>query len=63
MLPPSSRSAEFATCFISVSCLVYFWTLEMEATYSSETKGDLQRTKWRYIPEGGTLFQPFLKFL
>jgi hypothetical protein len=28
----------------------------MEATYSSETSVDFQRTTWRYIPEEITLY-------
>jgi hypothetical protein len=29
----------------------------MEATYSSETSDDLQRTTWRYIPDSGFYVQ------
>jgi hypothetical protein len=38
-----------------VSCSTYFSNLKMEATCSSETSVDSQRTTWRYIPENGTL--------
>jgi hypothetical protein len=34
-----------------VSCLAYSSTLNMEATCSSETPVDFQRTKWHYIAE------------
>jgi hypothetical protein len=39
------------------SCLTYSSTVKMEATRSSETSGDFQRTTWRYtcIPDYGTL--------
>jgi hypothetical protein len=30
--------------------------MKMEATCSSETSVDFQRTTWRYIPEDGTLY-------
>jgi hypothetical protein len=69
MSPPSSESknkysrnereggssAELATCFALVSWLTYFSTLRMEATCSSETSVDFQRTTRRYIPEDRTL--------
>jgi hypothetical protein len=38
-----------------VSCLAYSSTMKMEATYSSETSVDFQRTKRRYIPEDKTI--------
>jgi hypothetical protein len=38
-----------------VSYLPYSSTLKMEATYSSETLGDFQQTRRRYIPEDITL--------
>jgi hypothetical protein len=41
--------------FTLVSCLVYSSTLKMEATYSSKTSVDFQRTTRRYIPEDRTL--------
>jgi hypothetical protein len=37
-----------------VSCSVYSSTLKIEATSSSETSVDFQRTTWRYIPEDRT---------
>jgi hypothetical protein len=43
------------TCFMLVSCLAYFSTLNMEASCSSETSVDFQLTKRRYIPENRTL--------
>jgi hypothetical protein len=45
-LPPAS-------CL--VSCSAYSSTLKMEATCSSETPVDLQRTAWLYIPDTRTL--------
>jgi hypothetical protein len=45
----------FATCFMLVSCLAYSVTLKMEATCSSKTLVDFQRTTWHYIPEDRTL--------
>jgi hypothetical protein len=41
--------------FMLVSCSVYSPTLKMEATCSSETSVDFQRTTWCYIPEDSTL--------
>jgi hypothetical protein len=41
--------------FTLVSCSAYNSTLKMEATCSSETSVDIQRTTWRYIPEYSTL--------
>jgi hypothetical protein len=38
-----------------VSFLAYSSTLKMEATRSSETLVDFQRSTWRYIPEDITL--------
>jgi hypothetical protein len=40
--------------FTLVSCAAYF-TLMIEAIYSSETSVDFQRTTWRYIPEDNIL--------
>jgi hypothetical protein len=40
--------------FTLVSCLAYFSILNMEATRSSETSVDFQRTTRRYIAEDGT---------
>jgi hypothetical protein len=37
-----------------ISCLAYSSTLMNEATCSSETSVDFQRTARRYIPEDGT---------
>jgi hypothetical protein len=42
--------ALLATSFILFSCFAYFSTIKTEATYSSETSFDLQRTTRRYIP-------------
>jgi hypothetical protein len=42
------RTSLISTCFMLVSCLVYSST---EATYSSETSGDFQRTTRGYIQE------------
>jgi hypothetical protein len=36
---------------VLVSCSAYYSTLKMEATCSSETSADFQRTTWRYIQE------------
>jgi hypothetical protein len=41
--------------FTLVFCLAYSSTLKMEATCSSETSVDFQRTTRRYIPEDKTL--------
>jgi hypothetical protein len=38
-----------------ISCLVYSSILKTEATSSSETSDDFQRTTWCYIPEDITL--------
>jgi hypothetical protein len=38
-----------------VLVLVWLTTLKMEATFSSETSVDFQRTTWLYIPEERTL--------
>jgi hypothetical protein len=40
--------------FTLVSGLVYYSTSKMEATYSSETSVDFQRTTWHYILEDRT---------
>jgi hypothetical protein len=40
---------------MAVSFLAYPSTLKLEATCSSETSVDFQRTRWRYISEDGTL--------
>jgi hypothetical protein len=44
-----TKSSLLATCFMLVSCVVYFSALNMEATCSSETSVDFQRTTRRYI--------------
>jgi hypothetical protein len=41
--------------FTLVSCSAYFSSLKMEATRSSETLVDFQRTTWRYVPDYSTL--------
>jgi hypothetical protein len=40
-----------AICFIVVYCLAYSSTLKKEATYSTETLVDFQRTTRRHIPQ------------
>jgi hypothetical protein len=50
----SMRQAQ-VSCFTLVSYVVYFSTLKMEATCSSETSSDFQRTTRRSIPEDRTL--------
>jgi hypothetical protein len=55
MIMKSSIFRDISLClppdFTLVSCLAYFSTLKLEATCSSETSVDFQRTKGRYIPE------------
>jgi hypothetical protein len=51
----SSDASLLVTLFKLVSCLSYLSTLKIEATYSSETAVDFQRTTWRYIPEDRTV--------
>jgi hypothetical protein len=46
----------FPHVFTRVSCSAYFFTLKMEAIYSSKRSADTQRTTPRYIPEEGTLY-------
>jgi hypothetical protein len=46
--------AIMAVCFLLVSCLNYSWTLEMEATFYSETSDNFHRTTRRFIPEDRT---------
>jgi hypothetical protein len=41
--------------FTLVSCFVFSSTLNMEATFSSKTSVDFQRTTRRYIPDDGPL--------
>jgi hypothetical protein len=38
-----------------ISCLAYSSTVKMEATCSSQTSADIQRTTPRYIPEDRTI--------
>jgi hypothetical protein len=45
------------TCFMLVSWLAYFSTLKIEATCSSETSVEFQRTTRRYIPENRTTLE------
>jgi hypothetical protein len=40
-----------ADCFMPVACMSYSSSLEMKATYPSETSVDFKRTSWHYIPE------------
>jgi hypothetical protein len=54
MPPPSSGSKNKASAFKLVSCLAYSSTLKMEATCSSETSVDSERTARRYIPENSS---------
>jgi hypothetical protein len=49
------NQALLAARFMPVSCLAYSSTLKMEATCSSGTSVDFQRTARRYIPEDRTL--------
>jgi hypothetical protein len=49
MLLPSSERL-LATCFTLVSCVAYSSNLTIDATCSSETSVDFQRTARRYIP-------------
>jgi hypothetical protein len=49
-----------ASCFALVYCLAYSWILDMEATYSSYTSVDLQRTTMHCIPEPKTLHSQVL---
>jgi hypothetical protein len=50
----SQARNQLATCFILVSCLANFSTLNIEGTCSSETPDQFQRTALRYIPEDRT---------
>jgi hypothetical protein len=47
---PVDQPILLATCSKPGSCLAYSSTLKMEATYSSETSFDFERTIRRYIP-------------
>jgi hypothetical protein len=44
-------SSEFVLCFLLVSCWAYSSTLKMEATCSSETSIDFERTTHQYIAQ------------
>jgi hypothetical protein len=46
---------ELATCFMLVSCLVYYSTLKMKVTCFSEMLDDFQRTRRTYIPKDRTI--------
>jgi hypothetical protein len=52
---PTYRRDMSATCFILVSFLAYYSTMNMEAKYFSETLVDFQRTTWHDIPEDSFL--------
>jgi hypothetical protein len=52
----SKHSPMPATCFMLVYSLAYHSALQIEATCSSETSVNFQRTTRRYIPEGRTLY-------
>jgi hypothetical protein len=49
-----SKQSLLAAYFMLVSRLPHFWTLKMEATCSSKSSVDFQRTTRRYIPEDRT---------
>jgi hypothetical protein len=51
----NQREPESKQSFTLVSCLAYSSTLKMEATCSSETSADFQRTTRRYISEDRTV--------
>jgi hypothetical protein len=53
--------ALFAACFMLVSCLAYFSTLEMEAVFSSKMSVGFDQITWCYIPEDRTLLTIKLK--
>jgi hypothetical protein len=46
----AANTAKLAACLLLVSCLAYASALKVEATYSSETSVDFQRTTQRYNP-------------
>jgi hypothetical protein len=52
---PCSPLKGIVACFMMGSCLVDCRTLKMEATYSSETSVNFQRTTRSFIPEDRTL--------
>jgi hypothetical protein len=45
-----NRRAQHATCFILISCLLYYSTLKKKAKCCSETSVDFQRTTWSNCP-------------
>jgi hypothetical protein len=45
------QEASRISFFMLAFRLVYYSTLKMEVTYSSETPGGFHLTTWRYIPE------------
>jgi hypothetical protein len=49
------QAASRVASFMLFYCFVYYSTLKMEATYSSETSVDLQWTTRRYIREDRTI--------
>jgi hypothetical protein len=51
----ASRLLCLPPAFMLVSCLAHSSTLKIEATCSSETPVDFERTTWRYIPQDRTL--------
>jgi hypothetical protein len=53
----TKQVVSWACWFMLVSCLAYSSTLKIEATCSSETWVDCQRTSWRYIPEDNHRFE------
>jgi hypothetical protein len=55
-IPPKCRLAALLTTWFRAGfCVAYSSTLKMEATYSSETSVDFQRTIRRYITEDRTV--------
>jgi hypothetical protein len=52
----NNQQAKPIPCFVLVSCLFYFATLKTDATCSSETSVDFQRTTWRSTPEDISLY-------
>jgi hypothetical protein len=51
---PSVLKEYTDTCFLLVTCLVYFASLKMEAVSCSEILVDLYQTTWYCIPEDST---------
>jgi hypothetical protein len=54
-----AAGALLAACFTLVSCLSYYSTMKVEATYSSEMSVNFERTTRRYIPEDKANFKMF----